>query len=177
MESQVENQIVQWLEHELGDCCLGPQSDCEAEALADDRRQRIPVLSMHENAIRPKTSDILVMAARTERFSEDGNLPHPCRLIADVQVSVRTAALGDDRDNPWCEAAPIHTGRVDAVFSALHADKADEALEYMKAICEGNFGIYCFSFQGSDTALDPERNGRIWTGSWAVHFWVGELDG
>lgn len=176
MESQVENQMAKWLEHVLCGWCLEPQSDCEREALAEDRRTEIPIITMHDTAFRPRTSDIMVLCARTSRLQGEESVPHPCGLVADVQVQIRTAAMGDDREDDWCQASPIHSGRVDAVFAALHSDRFEESISYMQGVCDDKFGIYCYSFQGSDSISDPDRNGRIWTGSWDTYFWVGESD-
>lgn len=177
MESQIEHQVAKWLEHVLCGWCLEPQSDCEREQLEEDRRTEIPIITMHDVALRPKTSDITVVCARTARMDNEEAVAHPCALMADVQIQVRTAALGDDRADEWSQAAPIHTGRVDAVFAALHQERFEESIAFMQEVCEGKFGIWCYSFQGSDTISDPDRNGRVWTGIWSVYFWVGEKNG
>ena len=177
MEQQIENQFTQWLRHALSGCCLEPQSDCEAELLADDRRSEIPVIAMHETEIRAKTSDILVSAARTQRVDGDENVVHPCRLRADLEVRVRTAALGDGKDCDWEQASPIHVGRVDAVFKSLHQEAEQEALQFMESVAGDGPQIYAYCFQGSDTFTDPDRKGRVWTGLWFADFAVGSLYG
>ena len=176
MEQQIENQFVQWLRHALSGC-LQPQSNCEAELLEDDLRSDIPVVAMHENEFRSKTSDIIVSATRTQRVDGVENVVHPCRLRADLEVRVRTAALGDDSDSEWSQASPIHVQRVDAVFAALHQAKEQEALQFMGGVAGAGPQIYAYCFQGSDSFTDADRKGRVWTGLWFADFAVGESYG